>query len=146
MAVSGHNGNNETFIGNSSSIGLSFYDELNNEIQIKDSTNPIEIFIQRDSNVVHENFQFVNVSEINKNTLDPYLLQNTFTIKSNNASIHVELIPTNTKSSYLFILKLGYLPIINSTYSDFTSFKIFCQSKILSYFLTVFLSFLIFPL
>ena len=37
MAVSGHNGNNETLVGLSSSIGLTVYDEKVNEIQVKNS-------------------------------------------------------------------------------------------------------------
>ena len=32
MAVTGHNGNNETIIGLSNSIGLSIYDSKNNDI------------------------------------------------------------------------------------------------------------------
>ena len=51
MAVSGHNGDNESFIGFSSSIALSFYDENINELDISNAPNPIDIFISRDPSV-----------------------------------------------------------------------------------------------
>ena len=130
MAVSGHNGYNETFIGNSSAIELSFYDENSNEIQIDQSHSPIDIKIKRDSSLLYS-FQYVNSTEINDalNVLNSNFLLNTFTIKSNNASIHIEIKPLIKIKSYLFLLKFGYMPIVNSTYSDFDSFRIFCPSK-----------------
>ena len=50
MASCGHNGNNETRIGMSPSISLSFYDEKLNELVIDQTSMPIEILIKRDKN------------------------------------------------------------------------------------------------
>ena len=131
MATSGHNGNNETLIGNSSSTSLTLYDESNNEIPITKSNMHIDVLIQRSKNVSRfHSFQYVNATEINNEmSLNSLFLQNTFNIQSNNASIHVEILPINLNTSYLMILKLGHLPIVNFSSFDFTSFKIFCPSN-----------------
>ena len=128
MAISGHNGNNETRVGMSASIGLKFYDENVNEIEITQSVKPIDILIQRDQNTLNYTFEYVNATNIG---LLPglYLLQNSFKIKMNNASIHIEINPLNQTIGYLIVMKLGFMPILNSTSADYTSFKIFCPSK-----------------
>ena len=128
MAVSGHNGNNETFIGMSSSSDLSLYYANMNEIPISRSKSPIGILIQRDNQQIQYPFQYVNTSIINAMENSTYL-PNSFTIKSMNASIHIELKPLNTNISYLIVLKMGALPIINSSYADYSSFEIFCPSN-----------------
>ena len=134
MAVSGHNGNNETLIGMSTSLGLSIFDaETSNEIAISQSIIPIEIILTRDKSVSFYPFQYVNVTKyvfLNGS----FYLQNNFNITTNNASIHIELMPLNKNISYLIVLKLGYIPIINSSYADYTSFKFFCSSKQLKLF------------
>jgi hypothetical protein len=131
MATSGHNGNNETLTGNSSQIGLTFYDESYEEIPITKSNKPFDIRIRRDLNMSQFfSYQYVNHTEINENMeLNSVFLQNAFNITSNNASIHIEFMPLYSKASYLFVLKLGYLPVINATNTDYTAFKIFCTSK-----------------
>jgi len=128
MAVSGHNGDNESFIGYSSSIGLSFYDEIINEIDISNAPNSIDIVISRDPSVSQTKYQYVNVSQI-KLTSGSYFLLNGFKIKSTNASIHIELKPLNLSIGYLLVMKKSYSPIINSTYSDYDSFRLMCPSK-----------------
>jgi len=133
MAVSGHNGDNESFIGFSSSIGLSFYDENINEIDISNAPNPIDIVISRDPSVSQTKYQYVNVSEI-KLTSGSYFLLNGLKIKSANASIHIELKPLNLSIGYLLVMKKGFSPIINSTYSDNDSFRLMCPSKDLNLF------------
>ena len=129
MAVSGHNGNNETLIGMSSSLGLSFYDyDSNNEIPITQSSSPIDIILPRDKSVSKYSFQYVNAT--NLEFLDgSFYLQNNMNITTQNASIHIELRPVNESISYLIALKLGHLPIINTTYADYTTFKFMCPSK-----------------
>ena len=58
MAVSGHNGKNETHIGMSSSVGLTIYDSNANEIKITKSLSPIDIFIQRDEHTQNHSFEY----------------------------------------------------------------------------------------
>ena len=126
MAVSGHNGNNETLIGMSSSIGLSFYDQNMNEIEIKQTPRPIEMIIKRDPNMAIYSFQYINSSSFQ---LSSSFLKNAFYLTANSASLHIELKPLNATIGYLLVLKIGYTPILNSTFADFTSFKLFCPSK-----------------
>jgi hypothetical protein len=129
MAVSGHNGNNETLIGMSSSLGLSFFDyETNIEIPISQSLSPIDIIIPRDKSVFKYSFQYVNTT--NLEFLDgSFYLQNNMNITTQNASLHIELKPLNESISYLIAFKLGQLPIINTTYADYSSFKFICPSN-----------------
>jgi len=130
MAVSGHNGKNETYIGMSASIGLAFFDSNSNEIRITESLSPIEILIERDKNTLNYSFEYVNATSIGFLS-GAYFLQNSFTIKSSNSSIHIEIKPLNMELGYLLVLKYGYMPIVNSTNADYSSFKLFCPSKIL---------------
>ena len=126
MAVSGHNGNNETLIGMSSSIDLSFFDENMNELQIVNTQKSIDIIIKRDPNIPDYPFQYVNTTQLKLST--PFV-PNAFNLTSKNASIHIEIKPVNFSISYLVVMKLGFTPIINSSFADFNSFKIFCPSK-----------------
>jgi hypothetical protein len=128
MAISGHNGNNETQIGLSSSVGLSLYDENANEIEITQSLSAIDILIERDQNINQRSYEYVNATNIGFLT-GSFILQNSFKIKMNNASIHIEIKPLNATIAYLLVLKLGYMPLINSTNADYSSFKVFCPSK-----------------
>jgi hypothetical protein len=134
MAVSGHNGKNETHIGMSSSVGLTIYDSNANEIKITKSLSPIDIFTQRDEHTQNHSFEYINATSIGF-IQGAYLLQNSFKIKSNNASIHIELKPIDMSISYLLVLKFGFMPIVNSTHADYSSFKLFCPSKFSSIFL-----------
>jgi hypothetical protein len=128
MAVCGHNGDNESYVGFSSSIELSFYDESLNEIEISDTSKPIDIVISRDPSVSKHPYQYVNVSQI-KLRSDSFILQNSFNLISTNASIHIELKPLNQSIGYLLVFKLGFSPIVNSIQTDYDSLEIFCPSK-----------------
>jgi len=131
MATSGHNGNNETLTGNSSSMSLTFYDESYAEMPVTLASFPINVSIERYLNLSQfSSFQYVNATEINNDMPSGSIfLQNSFKVQSTNASIHIEFLPINSNTSYLLVLKLGYLPIMSSAKFDFTSFKIFCPSK-----------------
>ena len=126
MAISGHNGNNETLIGRSSSIGLSFYDENIDEIKIDLTNEPIDLIVKRDFKISDNQFQYVNTSTL---LLSSSFLPNSFNITSNNASIHIEVEPLNRTVGYLIVMKLGFMPVINSSHADYTSFKILCPSN-----------------
>jgi hypothetical protein len=128
MAVSGHNGNNETLIGFSTSISLTLYDEAINEIPITRSNTLIDIVIPRDKDSSEYSYQYVNITE---KRIKPgsFYLPNSFKITTNNASIHIELNPLNKSLGYFLVMKLGYTPIVNSTYSDYTSFELMCPSN-----------------
>jgi hypothetical protein len=125
MAISGHNGNNETKIGLSNSIGLSIYDSKNNDVPI--TSSHIDVVIQRDSNLPDISYRYVNATQFQ---LSSGFLHNAFNSTSTNASIHIELKPINEIIGYLIALKYGSSPIINETYSNFDAFKLICPSRI----------------
>jgi hypothetical protein len=135
MAVSGHNGNNETLIGLSSSISLSIYDDESlNELNIfANRREPIEVFIERYNSLTTYEYQYVNVTIDNDKNANLLFLYNNFNLTSQNASIHIELKKANTtltnSIAYLFVLKYGNLPIVNTTYADCDTFRIFCPSR-----------------
>ena len=126
MAVSGHNGNNETLIGLSNAIGLTFYNENATEIKITKAIVPIDIRIPRDT--ISLSYYEVNATKIEFLSKQNFLT-NVFNITAKNASLHIELKPTSFSIGYLLVLKLGNVPIINATHADFTSFRIFCPSN-----------------
>jgi hypothetical protein len=142
MAVSGHNGNNETHIGLSTASSLSLHDENKNEISVSQSKVPISITLKRDPNLPGYQFQYVNATSFGLKN-GSFYLPNGFNIATTNASLHILLEPLNLAIGYLIVIKLGYTPIVNATYADYTSFKIMCPSKktfILRLFLKTFLT------
>ena len=129
MAVSGHNGNNETLIGMSTSLGLSLYNyETSLEINVFESKSSIEMIIPRDKRVSNLKFQYVNTTNFSFIS-GSFYLQNNFNITTTNASFHIELKPLDMSLGYIVVIKFGYIPIINSTYADYSTFKLMCPSK-----------------
>jgi len=128
MAVSGHNGYNATRVGMSSAMSLSFYDEKTNVIEISNSQKKIDLRIQRDENAINYPYQYVNATSLGFLTRS-YILQNSFKLNMTNVSLHIELKPINLNISYLLVMKLGMMPIVNATGADYNSFRIFCPSR-----------------
>jgi len=129
MAVSGHNGNNETFIGFSSYVDLSFYDENLNDIPIVQSKSPIHISIERDPNLPKYSYQYANVTSIDM-PINTFFLPNGLNLTAKYASLHIELKPFNVSIGYLVLVKFGYTPIVNATYADYDTFETLCPNKI----------------
>ena len=132
MASSGHNGINETHVGMSNSISLSFTDTESQTISVQKSANPIDIWIPRDKTLPTHEFQFVNATALGggkSTSSEQHYLPSAFNIKSNNASVHIELKPLNFSIGYLILVKFGYTPRVNSTHADYDYFKIFCPGS-----------------
>ena len=134
MATSGHNGNNETLTGRSSSIGLSFYDILKaSKSEISNSRAPIQMKIPRDERNLDSYYQFINVSGLGS---EQRFIKNSFNLTTTNVSLYIELksatnasVGVGKKTGYLIVVKLGYMPIVNATHADYTSFKLICSSE-----------------
>jgi hypothetical protein len=132
MATCVHNGNNETNIGLSQSIAISFSNNHENEIEIKDSAQLIDIWIPREMNFLDVHPNFVNLTGIanNKNISEK---QELFTIglklETQNSSIHIEISPFDSSVGYLVLLKFNMTPRINSSFGqDYDNWKLFCPS------------------
>jgi hypothetical protein len=132
MATCVHNGNNETNIGLSQSIAISFSNNYENEIEIKDSAQLIDIWIPREMNLLDVHPNIVNLTRIanNKNISEK---QELFTIglklETQNSSIHIEISPFDSSVGYLVFLKFNMTPRINSKFGqDYDNWKLFCPS------------------
>ena len=119
------NGNNETKIGLSNTIGLSLFDKFNQQIQIKDLNKTIYLWVPRDPQKPVPSFIYVNA----KNTTpkaDNQFLTNGINITSTNASLHIELKPLSATIAYLVALKFGDNVVYNVSFKQIDKFKIFC--------------------
>lgn len=128
MAQSGHNGKNESHIGYSYGLDLSFLDENGNEIVIQNIAKPIEMWIPRANNIPYDNYLHVNTS--NFTILESQqILPNSLNIASTNASLHIQLKPSNINVAYLFLIKFGSSPKLNSTYSSYDFWNALCPNS-----------------
>ena len=73
-------------------MGLTLYDENLNEIPIRKISEPIDIVLQRDSNLPEYSYYNVNASTFTFPS-GQFYLTNTIKITAKNASIHIELKP-----------------------------------------------------
>ena len=128
MAPAGHNGNNETNIGFSSLISLSFRDSSKSEVEIRESKFAFDLRVPRDKNLPPIVYQRVNATNVSISA-GSHILPNSFHVKSNNASIHINIKPPDLSIGYLVLLKFGYTPILNSTYADYNHFKVLCPNS-----------------
>ena len=131
MASCVHNRNIETKIGLSQSIGITFSDNNGNEIEIKESSKLIDIWIPRDLSLPKVNINCVNITNQMNNTnngSDTQLFPIGLKKASFNSSVHFVWSPLNNSIGNLVLLKFNMTPEINSTYQDYHYWKIFCPS------------------
>ena len=128
MASCVHNGNNETKIGLSHSMAITFSNNNGDEIEIAESAKFIEIWIPRDLNQPTVNPYYVNISKQanNNNDSDSHLFPIGLNVTTLNSSIHVEISPLNFSIGYLVMLKFNMTPKINSTFKDYDHWNMFC--------------------
>jgi len=130
MAPSGFNGRNESRTGYSYSLDLSFLDQNGNTIVIENIPQPIEMAIPRDSTLPDNVYLYVNTSTfVINSTLQ--ILPNSLTITATNASLHIQLKPSNSSIAYLFLLKFGSTPQlgINSGTDSYDYWTILCPNS-----------------
>jgi hypothetical protein len=128
MASCGHNGDNETKIGMSQTISISFSEASGKQVPIYNSSQLIDIWIPRDLNAPTPVPQYVNISIPVNNRLAGQLFPLGFNVSASNSSIHLEFAPENTSVGYLILLKFNMTPRINLTFSDYDSWKMFCPT------------------
>ena len=103
MASCVHNGNNETKIGLSHAMAITFSDNNGDEIEIAESSKLIEIWIPRDLNLPAVSPHYVNISkkENHNNDSESKLFPIGLNVTALNSSIHVEISPLNSSIGYL---------------------------------------------
>ena len=112
----------------SRSISLSLFDHLSNEIPIRTSrSQPIELIIPRDPNVVIPSMTLQNVTTSHQQLFNLHFVN---IANSLPRSVHFEMHPLNTNLSYLFIYKFDSAPILNSSMNDTDGWTIFYPSNL----------------
>jgi len=131
-AITGANGDNETFIGNSKQLSLSFYDEDKKEIPINNQKNKFEFIIPRDLSWSSSNtsleYIFINASQMDLAEKN-HFLPNAITLSGSNVSFHIQIKPIDPRTGYVVLMKLGQTPIFNITFQSFDYWKILCPSS-----------------
>ena len=132
MAYAGVNGDNETNIGASKSLSLSFYDSNNTEIAVNytEENEAMEFYITRNVSDELTLFKEYNTSVIKslmQSANDLTLFYNVFNLSGTHASIHVQIRPKNV-TQYLVFLKYGGLPQLNTRKIDFDAWELFCEN------------------
>ena len=133
MALTGSNGDNETYIPSSKSLDLSFYDADYNAIDVVNRVNnPIDFWISKDPTVFIEPFTFINALNTSfLNTSSDFQLingfiVNGFNLSGHNQSIHVQIKPLYANKAYLSLLKFGD----NPTFKNYDIVNLFCPSDL----------------
>lgn len=136
MAISGHNGRNESYVGFSYGLDMDFFDENGNRIGVKDTLKPIEYWIPRNKYLPQNYYVHVNASSVNISR-SSQVLQNGFFINQTNSSVHIQIKPANFSIAYLTLIKLGSSPFINSTYLSYDFWQLLCPNSTYFYNITV---------
>jgi hypothetical protein len=113
----------------STSISLSILDQYGNEVPIQTNlSQPIEIIIPRDPNLIIPSMYLQNVTSIPHNQIfNLHYVDITSTLT---VSIHFEIHPLNTNLSYLFIYKFDQSPRLNSSINQIDGWTLLCPSNL----------------
>jgi hypothetical protein len=142
MALTGSNGNNQTNVGSSRSVGYSIYDGNSNEIPVNDLATPIYYWIGKDPNIPispYKHVKAINASQLNSSQSLAYLndsqvkdgfVLSGLSLTGANVSVHIQLKPLNVSLNYLTLVKFGDNPTLENQYYD--KMNIFCPSDLLS--------------
>jgi hypothetical protein len=119
----------EPYTNFSRSISFSFIDQNGNEVSIEtNKSNPIEIIIPRDPNLIISPMVLQNISSMSDNEL--FHLQYINITSNFPISIHFEIKPLNISVGYLFIYKFDNLPQLNSSIQQIDGWSLFCPSNL----------------
>lgn len=125
------NAREQTNTNLSRSISLSLFDQNGNEILIETNpTDPIELFIPRDPNVLIPPMIKQNLTLTLPLTPHHHLFNLHYVNISSSlpVSVHVELQPDQSNISYLLIYKFDRSPLLNSSMKDIDGWTVLCSS------------------
>ncbi len=115
----------------STSVSLSMFDQYGDEIPVRtNSSQPIEIMIPRDPNLIIPSMSLQNVTSNNStphNQLFHLHYVNITTVLS--ISVHLEMHPLNTSLAYLLIYKFDQLPQLNGSINQIDGWTVLCPSS-----------------
>jgi hypothetical protein len=129
MSKSGHNGNNESFVGNSVAFSLKFYDENNIEIPMTNIKKPIQFWLKRDPLKEVPKFIKVNATKAVISRKYPFMPM-VFSNMTSNSSIHIDIKPDiEADIGYLVLLKFGQTPTQRPRQDNADSVQLFCPPR-----------------
>ena len=109
-------------------VSLSILDQSGNEVSIQtNKSQPIEIIIPRDPNLIIPPMILQNVTSALHNQLFHFYYLNITTSLS--ISVHFEIEPLNTSLAYLFIYKFDQMPQLNSSINLIDGWTLLCPSS-----------------
>jgi hypothetical protein len=134
VATAGSNGASSN-LGSSQTVSLSFFQSNNQALTVQGLTIPLSIWIPKASNSQIPSYQTItaNYTATLQCVGNDVFLQNAFTINSS-SSIHIQFKPAKTstndssKTGYLFLLKYGSSPLLNSSYASYDLWQLFCPN------------------
>ena len=129
-APTGLNGDNETSVGGSNSVSISFQGKDKSQIEIN-FKEPAEFYIKKASiNMIFEKYNFTHIMELIRNkSSNSVFFYNSFELPGLNISIHFQIRPNISSIGYLTLLKYGGLPTLNN--HDYDHMKVFCTKGII---------------
>ena len=112
----------------SRSISFAILDPNGNEVSVRTkSSNPIELIIPRDPNVIIPPMNMQNVlSTPHQQLFNLHYVNITSTLP---ISVHLEIHPLNRSIGYLFIYKFDGIPQLNSSINQTDGWTLFCPSS-----------------
>jgi hypothetical protein len=130
VAVAGANGNSLN-LNSSQTVTLSFFQSNNQPLLVQNLTTPLSIWIPRNSEIQVPAYQTIeaNYTATMQCGNNDTFLQNSFYINTS-SSIHFQFKPVTSNASlgYLALLKFGSSPQLNSSYSNYDLWQLFCPT------------------
>jgi hypothetical protein len=113
----------------SSILSLTLHDQYGKIINIKNTTNPFEILIPRQTNILMPPMIYQNVRSFLNNSKFKFHYINLTHNLNLSISLHIEIEPENLNLSYLFIIRFSGIPDLQTNLID--EWKLICPKGIL---------------
>lgn len=125
----GHNGDNETMIQASTTVGLSFYMGSSfNKVDIRNISEPILVQVARNPTMSTPEFADINITRTTQLPSQVPFLLGSVKITAKNSSLFIQIKPESPTVGYFVWIKYTGYPYSNSTYKNFDKIKGFCPA------------------
>ena len=116
----------------STSVSLSVVDQNGNEVLIEaENSQPIEILIPRDPNLIIPSMILQNVTTTNSTPHNQLFHLHYVNVTSTlSISVHLEIRPLNINLAYLLIYKLDQIPQLNDSINQIDGWTAFCPANL----------------
>lgn len=121
---------NDAKIENSEALSLSFHDQSYNHLNMKTQNGQyFEFYIPRDlDNRKLAQYSIISSSNLNYSSSN-FLYTRGFYMNTSNSSVHIRIKTNQTKIGFLFALKFGRNPVLNSSIASYDIINKFCSNS-----------------